>query len=134
MDLSEAYMQVELDKESRKYTTVNTQKGLYEYNRIAFGIASAPAIFQKIMETTLAGIEGVVIYLDDITVTGPDDDTHLERLDKVLQRLKAAGFRLKRTDVLAHYDPDVPVVLATDASDYGLGAVIYHKYKDGTEK
>lgn len=50
------------------------------------------------METTLAGIEGVIIYLDDITVTRPDDAIHSERLEKVLQRLKAAVFRLKRSN------------------------------------
>ncbi|XGW34105.1 hypothetical protein V3C99_018134 [Haemonchus contortus] len=51
---------------------------------IAYIIASAPAIFQRIMEETLAGIECTLIYLDDSTVTGPDDKTRLERLEKVL--------------------------------------------------
>lgn len=92
MDLSDAYMQVELDPESKKYTTINTHKGMFEYNRVPFGIASIPAIFQRIMETTLAGIEGVIIYLDDITVTAPNDATHLQRLQQVLKRLREAGF------------------------------------------
>lgn len=87
---------MELREEHRKYTTINTHKGLFEYTRVPIGIASAPAIFQKIMETTLAGIEGVLVYLDEITVTGPDDFTHLRRLEKVLNRLRDAGFKLKR--------------------------------------
>ncbi|EPB74349.1 zinc knuckle [Ancylostoma ceylanicum] len=47
MDLSDAYMQVELEEESRKYTTINTHKGLFEYTRVPFGVAPAPAIFSK---------------------------------------------------------------------------------------
>uniref|UniRef100_A0A7I5E927 RNA-directed DNA polymerase n=1 Tax=Haemonchus contortus TaxID=6289 RepID=A0A7I5E927_HAECO len=96
VDYSDAYMQVELEESSRMYTTFNTHKGLFEYTRIPFGIASPPAIFQRITEHTLAGIEGVLIYLDDITVTGSNDKTHLERLVKVLNRLNEVGFRLKR--------------------------------------
>ncbi|PIO74331.1 hypothetical protein TELCIR_03660 [Teladorsagia circumcincta] len=80
MDLSDAYMQLELEAASKKYTTINTHKGTIVYNRVPFGIASIPAIFQRIMETTLAGIEGVIIYLDDITVTAPDDAARLARL------------------------------------------------------
>ncbi|EPB67030.1 reverse transcriptase [Ancylostoma ceylanicum] len=96
MDLSDAYMQVELEEESRKYTTINTHKGLFEYTRVPFGVAPAPAIFQSTMEKTLAGIEGVIIYLDDITVTAPDDETHLKRLASVFERLAKAGFRSKK--------------------------------------
>ena len=36
--------------------------------------------------------------------------------------------------VLAHYDPDEQVVLACDASQYGLSAILSHRYKDGTER
>ena len=88
LDLTDAYMQVELEQSSRRYATINTHKELFEYTIIPFEIASAPAIFQRTMEETLAGIEGVVINLDDITITGPDDGTHLERLE---ERKKGLG-------------------------------------------
>ena len=42
-----------LDKDSRMYVTINTHQGLFRYNRLPFGIASAPAIFQRTMETIL---------------------------------------------------------------------------------
>ena len=70
LDLSHAYNQLIMDEESRKLVTVNTHKGLYQYTRLPFGIASAPAVFQRIMNTILQGIEGVACYIDDIIITG----------------------------------------------------------------
>ena len=56
LDLSQAYQQVPLDQNSRKYITVNTVKGLYQYTRLPFGISSAPSLFQRIMDTMLQDI------------------------------------------------------------------------------
>ena len=47
LDLSQAYQQMLLDEESRQYVTINTHLGLYHYTRLPFGVASAPAMFQK---------------------------------------------------------------------------------------
>ena len=45
----------------------------------------------------LEGIDGVICYINDILVTGSTDEQHLERLEKVLQRLKEYGLRVKKT-------------------------------------
>ena len=46
LDLSQAFQQIELDNDSKKYATVNTHKGLYIYNRLSFGISSAPGMYR----------------------------------------------------------------------------------------
>ena len=41
---------------------------------------------------------------------------------------------LLKDNVLVHYDPDLPLVLASDSSSYGLGAVLSHVMPDGSER
>ena len=97
LDLSHAYQQVLLEEGSRKYVTINTHKGLYHYNRLPFGVASAPAVFQQLMEQILQGLQGVACYLDDVLITGRNDRDHLEQLEAVLKRLHDRGLCLKRS-------------------------------------
>ena len=96
LDLSHAYLQIPLDEASRQYVTINTHKGLFEYLRLPFGVASAPSIFQRVMENLLQGIPRVCVYIDDILVTGATEEEHLANLAQVLQRLESAGMRLKQ--------------------------------------
>ena len=70
LDMSQAYQQIELDELSKKYVVINTHKGLFQYNRLPFGVSSAPAIFQRVMESLLQGIPNVCVYIDDILVAG----------------------------------------------------------------
>ena len=231
LDLTQAYLQLELDSKSQKYCTINTHRGLYHYKRLPFGISSAPAMFQKTMDTILQRIDGVLCYVDDILVTGGTEKEHLERLGEVLRRLQAHGVRMKlskcsflkssveylghrvdaeglratpekmraidqapqpknvqqlrsflgllnyyrkflpnlatiiqplndllqkgkkwvwssectqamktakqlltTSNLLTHYDATLPLKLAADASQYGLGAVISHVLPDGVER
>ena len=60
LDLSQAYQQMLLHPDDRKYTTINTHLGLFQYTRLPFGIASAPAVFQQAMEKILHGIPKVI--------------------------------------------------------------------------
>ena len=96
LDLAHAYQQVVLDETSKMYVTINTHKGLYRYNRLPFGVSSAPAIFQRTMESILGGLPQVCVYLDDILITGDSEAAHLRNLEAVLSRLETAGIRLKR--------------------------------------
>ena len=85
IDLSQAYQQVKLDEVSHKFVTINIHKGLYQYTRVPFSIAFAPASFQKIMDVVLQGIPSTVCYLDDILVMGKSDEEHLRNLEEMLK-------------------------------------------------
>lgn len=80
LDLTAAYQQLLLDEESSKLVTISTHKGLYEYTRLPFGAASAPAVFQQAMDTILQGVPRVFCYLDDILITGCTEIDHLRTL------------------------------------------------------
>ncbi|CAD6192731.1 unnamed protein product [Caenorhabditis auriculariae] len=95
IDLSDAYLQVELDPESQPYAVINTHKGLFQYKRLPFGIKTAPAIFQKIMDKMITGLNGVAVYLDDIIVVGRSQAEHRENVRKVFARIREYGFHFK---------------------------------------
>ena len=96
MDKSQAYQQIVVDEQSRIFLTINTHLGLYQYKWLPFGISAAPAIFQSVMDKVLQGLE-VGCFLDDLVVTGKDDDEHLYNLKRVLERLSECGFRLEKS-------------------------------------
>ena len=97
LDLTQAYLQLALHHESKKFCTINTHHGLYRHNRLPFGIASAPAQFQKVMDMILQGVPGAICYIDDIVVTGTTEAEHLRNLKEVFRRLQAHGVRMKKS-------------------------------------
>lgn len=97
IDLSFAYQQLQLDTESEQYLTINTHKGLFKYHRLAYGISTAPAIFQHTMDQILQGLQHVVCFMDDILVSAPSSEEHLVVLDKVLSQLQQYGIRVKKS-------------------------------------
>ena len=95
IDLADAYLQIEMAEESKRFLGVSTHKGIYRYTRLPFGVSAAPGIFQKCMDTMLSGCENAQAYLDDIIIGGKDKKEHDANLDKVLMRIRDFGFRIK---------------------------------------
>ena len=82
-----------LEDKSQQQVTINMHKGLYQYTRLPFGVASAPAIFQKTMDIIL---QGVICYIDDILITGANDKDQYQNLEEVLRRLKHHGITARK--------------------------------------
>ena len=97
LDLASGYWQVEMSPESREKTAFITYSGLYEFTKMPFGLCNAPATFQRLMETVLAGLnrKSCVVYIDDILVFSRTYEEHLAHLREVFERLAKAGLRMK---------------------------------------
>ncbi len=96
LDLKQAYQQLPLDDISADLLTINTHRGLFQARRLQFGVSTAVSIFQRFMDTLLAGIPGVQPYLDDILISGKTMEEHNARLRAVLKCFAEAGLRLKK--------------------------------------
>ena len=85
LDISQAYHQIPIATESQPYLTINAHMGLYSFTRLPNGVHSGPAVFQRVMDNTLAGLPKTIYYIDDILVAGTDEQDHLDTLSKVLK-------------------------------------------------
>ncbi|KAG1937342.1 interleukin-1 receptor accessory protein-like 1-A [Pimephales promelas] len=94
LDTNAGFWQIPLSKESTLLTTFITPFGWYCYNRLCFGISSAPEHFQKHMSCILEGLVGVLCQMDDVLIWGATQTEHDERLWRVLSRLQEAGVTL----------------------------------------
>ena len=70
IDFADAYLQMEVEDDSKELVTINIHKGLFQYQRLPFGVKCAPGIFQEAMDRMITGLEGCAAYLDDVIVTG----------------------------------------------------------------
>lgn len=89
--MSNAYNQFELEDGAKEILTISTTKGLFQQNRMPFGITTASGYFQRKLEQLFQDMKGVCVYQDDICITALGWKTHLDTLQGVLRRLKDAG-------------------------------------------
>lgn len=95
IDLSNAFLQVEVSPESRHILTVNTSKGLYEYCRLCFGLSSAPAAFQSVIDSILSKVKGKKsAFFDNIFVGGKTYEECAETLSQVLEALNSHNVKI----------------------------------------
>ena len=97
MDLLSGYWQIGLKEEDRPKTAFSTRRGLFEFKVMPFGVATAPAAFQRLIQSILHPVlgKGVCVYIDDIVIYTKTLEEHRQLLLTVLRLLKKAGLRVK---------------------------------------
>ncbi|KAK3715036.1 hypothetical protein QZH41_002685 [Actinostola sp. cb2023] len=97
LDLASGFNQVAMDTEDRPKTAFSCPFGLFEYNRMPFGLKNAPSTFSRLMQRCLSDMVYVLllVYLDDIVVYSGTFEEHLERLEKLFNRLREHGLTLQ---------------------------------------
>ncbi|KAJ8006814.1 hypothetical protein DPEC_G00111130 [Dallia pectoralis] len=96
LDLRSGYWQVPLAPSAREKTAFSTDRGHWQFKVLCFGLCNAPATFERLMDSVLAGIprRECVVYLDDILVHGTSFEEALGALRGVLGRVSGAGLKL----------------------------------------
>lgn len=97
LDLASGYWQVQVAEADREKTAFTTPFGLFEWDRMPFGLCNAPATFQRLMQRCLGGqlMESALVYLDDVIVYSPDFDSHLQHLEQVFGAMEKYGLKLQ---------------------------------------
>ena len=101
LDLASGFWQIRMEPESQEKTAFATPHRLYEFLVMPFGLTNAPAVFQRLMQRVVTGLnptdgrDFVAVYLDDLLVFSSTLGDHLDHLQKVLSRLKSVNLRLK---------------------------------------
>ncbi|MBW0533307.1 hypothetical protein O181_073022 [Austropuccinia psidii MF-1] len=150
IDLHGAYNLLRIKEGDEHLTAFRTKYGSYEYFVIPFGLTNAPASFQNLVKDIFAVFLdiSVVVYLDDIMCFSSFEEEHVKHVAPVLQRLRdnnlfskpqnspfifneeaLSQFQILKeafttAPILSHFNPSLPTIVETDASDYALGAVL----------
>ena len=97
-DLTSGFWQVPMAEESKQYTAFTLgSMGLFECDRMPFGLCNAPTMFQRLMQNCLGklNLTYCLIYLDDVIVYSKDPEQHLARMRVVFECLREHGLKLK---------------------------------------
>ena len=97
IDLKDAFNQMRIKEGDKWKTAFKTRYGTFEYLVMPFGLTNALATFQKYVNWVLREEldQKRVAYVDDILITGHDQVTHSEKMQKILMKLYRARLRAK---------------------------------------
>lgn len=95
--MTSGYNQVPVIERDKEKTAFCTPFGLFEYNRMPFGLCNAPSTFQRLMERIFGDqrFQSLLLYLDDIVIFSGSFEQHIQRLEMILGRLQQKNLKLK---------------------------------------
>ena len=96
LDLRSGYYHIGLSDSAKPKTAfVVSGMGKFEFNRVPFGLAQAPAYFQRLINEVLTDCNFAMGYLDDIIIFSKTEEEHLQHLEEIFEQLRKAGLKLK---------------------------------------
>ena len=96
LDLRSGYYHIGLSDSAKPKTAfVVSGMGMFEFNRVPFGLAQAPTYFQRLINEVLTDCNFAMGYLDDIIIFSKTEVEHLQHLEEIFERLRKAGLKLK---------------------------------------
>ena len=109
VDLSKGFPQIPLHPESRAQTAMNLAGKRYPWRAMPMGIKNGPALFQRVMDHVLQGLDCADLYIDDIII-GSSGDTEEELLANQDRDVRAVLDRLWQEELVASVSKtDFPV-------------------------
>ncbi|GBM52133.1 Uncharacterized protein K02A2.6 [Araneus ventricosus] len=94
LDLFKAYLHLQTDEESSIIQTISTHRGTYKMNRLSFGIKTAPAEFNRVIDQILNGLSKTIAHFDDIVARGKTKDQCSKNLFACLEKLREYDLHL----------------------------------------
>ena len=94
IDLLSAFHQIPVAENDRHKTAIITPLGLFQYNRLPFGLRNAPSTFQRFIDGALRDLDFVFAYQDDILVASKDDKEHSLHLHRLFEQLSNFGLKI----------------------------------------
>ena len=101
LDLASGFWQIQVEPKSQEKTAFATPHGLFEFRIMPFSLTNAPAVFQRLIQKVLDGLNPddgngfVTAYIDDIPVYSCTLEEHLDHLQKVIAHLRSVNLKLK---------------------------------------
>ena len=97
LDMASGFWQVPLIDTAKEKTAFVCREGLFEFETMPFGLCNATSTFQRLMDVVLGNLrwECALVYVDDVNVYSSTFDKHLTDLQRIFDRLNAAGLKLK---------------------------------------
>ncbi|CAL8175084.1 unnamed protein product [Prunus armeniaca] len=99
MDAYSGYNQIFMNPADSEHTTLITDRGLYCYNVMSFGLKNAGATYQRLVNRIFAKHIGSImeVYVDDMLVKSRTTEEHLHNLTLMFGILKDYRMRLNQT-------------------------------------
>ena len=97
LDLCTGYHHIPLDKSSIPKTAFNSPFSKFEYVKVPFRRAQAPAYFQQLMTGIFKDFPFAIAYLDDIIIFSKTPQEHLSHILMVFEKLKSANLSIKKS-------------------------------------